>query len=388
MLSKAYIRLLATVACFLNLAVPCLSRKISTMMDWGKQCNHNYTIVYTKAVGDADTLHYVYSSAPLMSLLAIKTENNAKLRLNCSEEVPLVSVDSPKTEIYSFGMIFDHIISYQDADDSANLLSSNYSQRVNYSTAEMSWNVSLSQPDANLVAFQSEKGNGSFKFSFQVSKDDRQDQLPHLLLNNNLTLLGFTVDHFPADFPHTRFALGVTYISSGKSTFKINSDKSLDDEYTPGVFRVTSWTSSEKSKPKPHKSFMQWKSVCYLTAAYDRTDSTSVQHYPFKDTTVGTVNSSIAYKFFHLKQDAAMKSSFVSFGLSGDEKYYNTTMFTAWYSVVGFGEAPEEKISVTAIIIIAVGLGLPLLLIIFGGVFLCWRKRQNDYTPVYGTIST
>ncbi|XP_014784683.1 glycosylated lysosomal membrane protein [Octopus bimaculoides] len=386
MVSKLHFCLLATVCCFFSLVVFCHSRKISTDMNWGKSCPKNVTLVYTKAVGNDDTLHYIYSSAELMSLLAIKTVNDAKLKLSCSEMPPSVTLESPTSEIYSFGIIFNQIIAYNDSSDSANLLGSNYTEWQNYSTGDMIWKISQNKtkPNENLVVLESFRGNGSFQFAFQVSDDVRQTQLPHLQLNDNLTLVGFSADGVPADFVNSRFALNATYISSYQSKFDINSVKSLDDEYTPGVFKVTTWSSHKKS----YHSFMQWKSVCYLTNKYERKDSSSVQVYDLRNSTAGAVNESVAFKFFKMRHDISMKSTYISFGLANDEKYYNTTQFTSWFFITGFGEAPVEKISVAAIIIIAVGLGLPVLLIILGGAFLCWKKRRSDYTPVYGTIST
>ncbi|XP_029658393.1 glycosylated lysosomal membrane protein [Octopus sinensis] len=386
MASQLHFGLLTTVTCFFTLVVLSHSRKISTDMNWGKSCPKNVTLAYTKAVGNKDTLHYVYSSAELMSLLAIKTVKDAELQLNCSEMPPSVTLESPTSEIYSYGIIFNQIITYNDTGDSANLLDANFTGWQNYSTGDMIWKISQnkSKPDDNLVVLETFRGNGSFQFDFQVSNDARQTQLPHLQLNDNLTLVGFSVDGVPADFVNSRFALNTTYISSYQSKFDVNSVKSLDDEYTPGVFKVTTWSSHKKS----YHSFMQWKAVCYLTDEYERKDSTAVQVYQLWNSTAGAVNESVAYKFFKMRHDISMQSTYISFGLTNDAKYYNTTQFISWFFITGFGVAPVEKISVTAIIIIAVGLGLPVLLIILGGVFLCWRKRRSDYTPVYGTIST
>ncbi|CAI9718853.1 Hypothetical predicted protein [Octopus vulgaris] len=314
MASQLHFGLLTTVTCFFTLVVLSHSRKISTDMNWGKSCPKNVTLAYTKAVGNEDTLHYVYSSAELMSLLAIKTVKDAELQLNCSEMPPSVTLESPTSEIYSYGIIFNQIITYNDTGDSANLLDANFTGWQNYSTGDMIWKISQnkSKPDDNLVVLETFRGNGSFQFD------------------------------------------------------------------------VTTWSSHKKS----YHSFMQWKAVCYLTDEYERKDSTAVQVYQLWNSTAGAVNESVAYKFFKMRHDISMQSTYISFGLTNDAKYYNTTQFISWFFITGFGVAPVEKISVTAIIIIAVGLGLPVLLIILGGVFLCWKKRRSDYTPVYGTIST
>lgn len=49
---------------------------------------------------------------------------------------------------------------------------------------------------------------------------------------------------------------------------------------------------------------------------------------------------------------------------------------------VGYGTAPVEAISTTVIIIIAAGLGIPVVIIIFGGIYVCIRKRRNGYQKI------
>ena len=43
--------------------------------------------------------------------------------------------------------------------------------------------------------------------------------------------------------------------------------------------------------------------------------------------------------------------------------------------MLGYGDVPEDKISLIVIITIAVGLGIPLILIIFGSVYVAVKKK-------------
>ena len=49
---------------------------------------------------------------------------------------------------------------------------------------------------------------------------------------------------------------------------------------------------------------------------------------------------------------------------------------------------PSETVSTIAIVIISVGLGIPVLLLVGGGIYLCVKRRRSDYQQVFGTIST
>jgi len=74
----------------------------------------------------------------------------------------------------------------------------------------------------------------------------------------------------------------------------------------------------------------------------------------------------------------------VSFGLEGDEKngyYYTQTNYSIWTFSVGLGAAPIEKMSFVVSLVIAVGFGLPALVIVVGLVVALVRKiRNSQYT--------
>ena len=48
---------------------------------------------------------------------------------------------------------------------------------------------------------------------------------------------------------------------------------------------------------------------------------------------------------------------------------------------MGYGKAPVESISTMVMIIIAAGLGLPVVIILFGGIYVCVKKakKRNGY---------
>ena len=44
---------------------------------------------------------------------------------------------------------------------------------------------------------------------------------------------------------------------------------------------------------------------------------------------------------------------------------------------IGYGTPPDEKVSLTIIIIISAGLGIPLIIILFGGVYVGIKKKLS-----------
>ena len=66
----------------------------------------------------------------------------------------------------------------------------------------------------------------------------RESELPHLQFNENITQFDLTVDNLWTNFSMSRFALEGIMVSNGKTGMKIDETRSIDDEYSPGVFKV------------------------------------------------------------------------------------------------------------------------------------------------------
>ena len=59
-------------------------------------------------------------------------------------------------------------------------------------------------------------------------------------MTSNSSLINLEINKVKPSFDKSRFALVTSFISINKSMFTIKSEKSLDDEYTPGTFEVKS----------------------------------------------------------------------------------------------------------------------------------------------------
>ena len=90
----------------------------------------------------------------------------------------------------------------------------------------------------------------SFQFG-AFGGSGREDQLPHLEYNENLTQFDLNIDHIMTDLSKARFAVELIMLGNGMEDMKLDETKSIDDEYTPGVFRVATILNLSKLKRLP-----------------------------------------------------------------------------------------------------------------------------------------
>lgn len=82
----------------------------------------------------------------------------------------------------------------------------------------------------------------SINFQFHLfDHSDRSKELPHLLYNADSTQFDFTLqDIDTGNYSSARWGLETVLFAGDKksSVMHIETKKSIDDEYTPGVFEV------------------------------------------------------------------------------------------------------------------------------------------------------
>lgn len=87
--------------CILLHLVAALLATDARHISYKKPC-HQYDVVYVSASGSRDTIHYVYSSNGLPSVLIARTSTNSRLQLNCSQ------FHSPNDSLVSRSIQFSH----------------------------------------------------------------------------------------------------------------------------------------------------------------------------------------------------------------------------------------------------------------------------------------
>ena len=84
--------------------------------------------------------------------------------------------------------------------------------------------------------------NSSSKQLTAYGTRGRSSILPHLAFTENSTQVDFVFDRVETkeSFTNARLAMELaTVVSEPENQFTLNVSQSLDDEYTPGVFKVT-----------------------------------------------------------------------------------------------------------------------------------------------------
>ncbi|XP_064608524.1 glycosylated lysosomal membrane protein-like [Liolophura sinensis] len=407
-------------------------RKLTTTYNPGcniSACLPNFNgsalnIAYVKAESENDTLHYLFSSVGVPSVLVLKTDPGSGNAIHIDWE-SLVSenqtlpgaVSCSQKVLYSFGVAFTKLFEYNDTSDKANMMfNDDVEEGVVHKFESFLWDAIVDHDkDAklNTVIFNTSVSmenstsfmNGSLSLKFTVFNHTgrTQDALPHLLYNDNITQLDFTLNKISPLYKQSRFGLEVVVLSEDSPSSvptDFHTEQSIDDEYTPGVFKVTNWVTNKAEKKD--EGFIQWKPVCYVRPSRSRSDATYVRTYTLmykeQDTnrSLPQLEETILYAYYGQKLSEyklAMTLSNVSFGLSKDG-FYTASNYTVWTANIGYGSPPIDSVSLLVIGIISAGLGLPVLIIMFGGIYVCVKKKkkgtttQVDVGPGYSSVNS
>ncbi|XP_050400032.1 glycosylated lysosomal membrane protein B isoform X2 [Patella vulgata] len=399
---------------------PSNARKITTRLNPDcdvPECQDGYNgsyanIAHIKAVGSEDTLHYVISTIGVPSVVVIRADPTSSLSFNWKNLLSDNATDRSGSITLtgtalknSFAVVFTELIEYNDVDDKATISSYFHGNTTttNYTIhdfGEMMWSEVATVPgNKNSAIFSHtvfkndsdvKKAEGFLSFTFNAyDNTGRQSVLPKMEYNMNNTLLDLLLNNLTAMYDKSRFSVGVVMIGTSQDKPDITETRSLDDEYTPGVFKMFDW--STKPCLKEDGGYLEWKPICYtsssrnrLSGTYvnsdDRTDGMNQKHY---------LERSVAYSYFGDKlfsADMTTSGTNISFGLSEDG-FYVKKNYTVWSATIGHGTPPQDAISILVIGVISAGLGLPVVIILFGGIFVIVKKHMAKKDQVMGNFS-
>ncbi|KAL0119415.1 hypothetical protein PUN28_007720 [Cardiocondyla obscurior] len=383
-------------------------RTLRSWVNWGcdEPCpERNVTAVYLRADGPNDTLHYLWDFVGAPSVLLAVTPPSAWLNISWDDYLARRenSVYFSEKPTYTFGVIISKIIEFNDVNDTALIDTADVKNTNVLRTEYFNWRrVSLSQK-SELVNLDMEGNSyhdtanisryGSVKLSLQgFCTLDHSDMVPHMLHTENSTLVDIILDHMQTNetFSKSRFAIELLAVGGGNPEVPMFVDpkKSLDDEHTPGIFEVV------EVRTPPYNnldgtlnagSYLQWRPVSYSNALREITSSTETIQYPpkqvFNHTSI--IRNSMLYCYYGEATDnLLMQKIMVSLGSKGDG-YYKKSSYLTWTFMIGYGTPPEERFSSLVIMIISIGLGLPLLIMVATGLYLCVRRVPKRHGNVY-----
>lgn len=346
-----------------------------------------YNLVWVKLTGQNDDIHFLYSTLDSFTIMTFRTNISSKLSVNwenlLSKNSSLVqnSIKFDPTPVEEAGYVVPVVYEFNDFKGQADMNSpdipNNASYWIHHLTDSFVWKQ-FNQTSSNSGFFEgktSAQANGSFRFNVKFpGKDNERDKdLPHLLLNSEASSINLEIDSLDPQFKDSKFGVNFVLLSKHENMTR-TSLRTLDDEYTPGTF--TLWNIESISENIKH-NYIQWKPIFYFNNPSKLENSTITIQYDLKNNQ--PLPNGIGCAFFDPKSTAYAFN--VSFGLEGDEKngyYYTQTNYSIWTFSVGLGAAPIEKMSFVVSLVIAVGFGLPALVIVVGLVAALVRKIRNS----------
>lgn len=157
--------------------------------------------------------------------------------------------------------------------------------------------------------------------------------------------------------------------------------------------------------------YLQWRPVSYTAAGRNVTSSTDAEYYPLisvPNHMESSMHSLIQAFYGYEADDLLLQTVKVSLGGKGDGFYKNSRYSSWWVNglaffffqrscnewnvrvmtrnelircfrtfTIGYGDPPSEQFSLLVIMIISIGLGLPAIIMIVAGIYMCARRRYQ-----------
>lgn len=336
------------------------SRQIT--VEWNPGCNQTecgpvqensyVNVVYVKATGDKDEVHYLYSTFEAFTVLVFRSTLGGKLNIDwedlLSGKESNISVTGAEI-LEKNAYLVPYFYEFEDPDGKASMeyMASNLTSWKIFPTKDFTWSK-FTPVDGAIGSLEGKHDNSTFKFNLRNKGDSSRDKtLPHLLFTPETTTMDVVIDS-PATWHLSKFALEFLYVS-GAGGMAFTSSKTIDDEYTPGTFTV--WNIEFRNASRT-ESFFSCKPSFYYSRPSNLENSTLARAYTVKDKIDVTLDvnnlSPLAQALFG---SAALKQAYgmnISFGIEGSEKdafFHSQTNFTTWSFSLGLGKPPVDKMS-------------------------------------------
>lgn len=225
-------------------------------------------------------------------------------------------------------------------------------------------------------------------FTLQVSafgSTKHGADLPHLYHSSHsmqIDLIGEKLNS--QNYTSARLAVEFLFVTSEnktEGTFKVNKRRNLDDEFTPGIFDVYDIVSP-RSNNDSKGAFVQYRPVCYTTRWRTVSDSTELKQgeiHSFNNdpNDIEKFQYTMPYSFygFDLVSIIAQGSN-ITLGVPNDG-FYSRSNYTSFSMLLGIGSPPVEKLSSFVVTFAAIGLGVPLLVLLVGGTYVGIKRYQG-----------
>lgn len=344
-------------------------------------------LVYVKLTGQNDIVHLMYSNIETFTIMLFKTSPSATLKINwdklLSQNSTLMkdSIGFSENPIDFGGYEIPSVYEFIDYNGTADMTKSN--ETYTYYTRDFHWKKFVGNDSASfgvLEAFIPDI-NGTYKFLINYpGREERNKVLPHLLLKQESSSIEIQIDSVVPKSQYSKFGTNIVFLTDS-SDISIFSKRTIDDEYTPGTFRL--WNAEALDEKKNARNYLQWKPIFYFSDPKSLENSTITQQYDSKSD--DKMSSGLGLVFYD--ESKLFTSMNISFGLEGDIKngyYYKQSNFSSWSFSIGLGAAPNEKMSPLVTLVILIGFGLPALAIVIGLLVMLVKKirRTSQYNSL------
>lgn len=386
-----------------------------------KTININLAYLNSTADDDDKIVHFIYSFGSdigLPTFLIINTDRTEKIEINYTALISNDKNDAFKiigeggNVTFATGLVLTHLLEANDTNNDGYLPINNKTLR--HSLANLHWTMKNKTDKENqiIIDFDGDyktdhipDANGTITIRLSVSDSlVRSSDLPRLQLNTRNVLISSILTNLTTNWDGSRFGFEMIVLSNlpglNKTQPEPIHDKSIDDEYTPGIFKISTLPLQDNSETNANQSvYFQWKPVCYTTSDYlvrlsTLVNDSAIQWFDSKDQKsdeIDDLSNSAAFALWGLKliddvNGPSKASIHFAFG-SPDDGFYRATNYSYWALSYGIGDYPIESVSVGVILAIACGLGLPLVLIVVGTLYVVIKRRMQSNVATYESIN-
>ncbi|NXC41818.1 GLMPA protein, partial [Penelope pileata] len=352
-------------------------------------------VLHVRAVGQGDTLHYVWSSIGVPAVLLVATRSPSSSlgidwgRLLSPNPTGAIWIEPPDSVVYSAAIVFTKVFEYSKADMLEDVFYPTY-DLSNFSWDSINRTMNHTALTAELVGVpatdpSSSFSNGSLAFrvtAYQTS--GRDGTLPSLLHTANSSKVEFVLAGVAPRSNSSRFVLEVATVEEMGVRQRLRSTRSIDDEYTPTIFEMFSLVA-ESQNDSSTLSFLQWKATAYGSQTPKREDSIQCRSSSLQAANWTLPGSSIVSAYFGDGVGSTYTVSAVNISFGGEDgNVYEEKRYLSWSALLGFGQPPKDTFSPLVISIMAVALGTPAVLLLGGSCVLLFaqRKRYTEYEPI------
>ncbi|KAF6738176.1 T-complex protein 1 subunit gamma [Oryzias melastigma] len=239
-------------------------------------------LLHVRAVGNDDTLHFLFCSQGAPTLLIVHTNSStSSVQVNwpqfLSRNVSGGLRVEPQSSIqYSIAVVFSRLLEYDDVNDTAKPDSGFFPP---YELQNFKWTrLQLFGAAALVCGKTPEFGNGTLCLKLSVfDSDGRAESWPRLLHSSNSSQLEVWLDGITPQAPNSRFLLELQAVGGDFPLSRVDVRQFIDDEFTPSIFKVSEWVSPAAGGSDV-LGYVQWKPVAYRQSSPALEDATPCRY--------------------------------------------------------------------------------------------------------------